>query len=419
MRRLSLMAVMLLVFSLTLTATAQDNAQTPTEICEAAPTDEPATRSYTQAEQVLEDGVDYHAILCTEAGAVYVDLFEAYAPVTVNNFVFLAQNNFYNNTTFHRVIQDFMAQGGDPEGTGAGGPGYQFKDEFVGFLHFDQPGLLAMANANRPDQGIVGTNGSQFFITTVPTPHLDYRHTIFGEVLEGQDIVTSIQIRDPQTATDPGTALNTVVIVTDPDTVETSYVAPELATQEQVQEGFESLRSQLQEGVLGINDEISGSFTTEDAVERAPEDIREDLAAFWEEHNHVFRATQTIDNLTCDVENVPFTSIGYTLDAFESPEDAAAALADEQLSALALASGYTESTQVEALGGVTMYTAGTNACEVEATQARIYWQRGRFIATIDAVFPNTLPVGPEVVLEQLVGLQYERILSEVLRAEIR
>ncbi len=419
MKRLSVWLIVIVVLAFPLAVLAQADAQTPTEICAAAPTDEPATRSYTQAEQVLEPGVDYQAVLCTEAGPVYVDLLEDYAPITVNNFVFLAQNGFYNNTTFHRVIQDFMAQAGDPEGTGAGGPGYQFQDEFVGFLHFDHPGILAMANANRPDEGIVGTNGSQFFITTVPTPHLDYRHTIFGEVLEGQENVTNIEIRDPATAAEPGATLNTVVIITDPATVETTYASPELATQEQVQAGFETLREQLQEGVLAINDDLSGTFTTDEAIARAPEAVRESVATLFEQYGHVFQSTQTIDNLTCDVENVPFMNISYTLDAFESAENAAAALSDESLSSLTLASGFTDSQTVDSLGGVTMYTGSTTACEVDATRARIYWQRGRFIATIDAIYPNSLPVGPEIVLDRLVGLQYERILSDVLRAEIR
>src|SRR5688572_14124487 len=121
--------------------------------------------------------------MCTDAGAIYIDLLEDFAPATVNNFVFLAQNNYYDNTIFHRVLEDFMAQGGDPTGTGSGGPGYQFRDEFAPFLTFDRPYLLAMANAG------AGTNGSQFFITTAETPHLDFRHTIFGDVLEGQENV--------------------------------------------------------------------------------------------------------------------------------------------------------------------------------------------------------------------------------------
>lgn len=188
---------------------------TPDEICEAAtPASDPETREYDEPEEVLEQGVDYQAIFCTDVGAIYIELFEEETPITVNNFVFLAQNGFYNNTIFHRVIEDFMAQGGDPTGTGRGGPGYQFQDEFVDDLVFDRPGLLAMANAGP------GTNGSQFFITTVETPWLDGNHTIFGEVIEGQDVVENIDVRDPQVRGSLATILETIVIITDPAQVQ-------------------------------------------------------------------------------------------------------------------------------------------------------------------------------------------------------
>ena len=166
-------------------------AQTPAALCEAAlPAAEPESREFAAPEQVLQAGVDYRAIFCTDAGPIYIDLFETLTPETVNNFVFLAQNGYYNNTTFHRVIESFMAQGGDPTGTGSGGPGYAFADEFVGFLNFDRPGLLAMANAGP------GTNGSQFFITHVVTDWLDGKHTVFGQVTQGQDVVNAVQQGD-------------------------------------------------------------------------------------------------------------------------------------------------------------------------------------------------------------------------------
>ena len=107
-------------------------------------------------------------------------------PKTVDNFVKLSKDGFYDGVIFHRVIKDFMIQGGDPTGTGRGGPGYQFEDEIVADLVFDSAGILAMANSGP------NTNGSQFFITTVPTPHLNGRHTIFGRVTAGQDVVTAI-----------------------------------------------------------------------------------------------------------------------------------------------------------------------------------------------------------------------------------
>lgn len=132
------------------------------------------------------------AILKTNRGEIKLNLFPEIAPVTVINFVVLAQKGYYNGLKFHRVIADFMIQGGDPTGTGAGGPGYQFGDEFKEGVVFDRKGLLAMANAG-PD-----TNGSQFFITHVPTEWLNYKHTIFGEVVseEDQNVVNAIKQDD-------------------------------------------------------------------------------------------------------------------------------------------------------------------------------------------------------------------------------
>jgi cyclophilin family peptidyl-prolyl cis-trans isomerase len=183
------------------------------EICEqATPTVEPDNRSYSAADQVLEDGVDYQAIMCTDVGAIYFDLLEDRTPITVNSFVFLANHDYFNNTIFHRVLADFMAQGGDPTGTGRGGPGYQFQNENFPDLVFDRPYLLAMANAG-PD-----TNGSQFFITFAPYPSLNGGYTIFGEVLAGQEVVDSIMLRDPANVSAPASTLQTIIIVT-PDRV--------------------------------------------------------------------------------------------------------------------------------------------------------------------------------------------------------
>ncbi len=191
-------------------ANAEPVSDAVQERCDNATPGEPSTRSYAEAEQVLEEGVDYQAIFCTDVGPIYVELYEDMTPVTVNNFVFLAQNDYYDNTIFHRVIQDFMAQAGDPTGTGRGGPGYQFQDEIVPSLTFDSAGLLAMANAGP------NTNGSQFFITYAPTTWLDGAHTIFGEVLQGFGNALSIQLRDPQITDAPATTLRDVIIITDP-----------------------------------------------------------------------------------------------------------------------------------------------------------------------------------------------------------
>jgi cyclophilin family peptidyl-prolyl cis-trans isomerase len=149
---------------------------------------------------------NYSAILNTDKGDIEVEFFTTKVPKTVNNFIFLARQGFYDGTVFHRVISNFMAQGGDPMGTGSGGPGYAFADEFDSSLKHDQPGIMSMANAGP------GTNGSQFFITHVPTPWLDGKHSVFGIVVKGMDVVLSIPDRDPQKPGSPAVKLNKVTI---------------------------------------------------------------------------------------------------------------------------------------------------------------------------------------------------------------
>lgn len=149
----------------------------------------------------------YTAIFKTEAGDFEIALFADKAPKTVNNFVFLAREKFYDGVTFHRVIKDFMVQGGDPTGTGTGGPGYRFADEFHPSLRHDGPGVLSMANAGP------STNGSQFFITHIATPWLDGKHTVFGKVMKGMEVVLKIPERDPSNARTPGTKIRTVEIL--------------------------------------------------------------------------------------------------------------------------------------------------------------------------------------------------------------
>jgi cyclophilin family peptidyl-prolyl cis-trans isomerase len=149
----------------------------------------------------------YTATFKTGKGDIVVELFADKAPRTVNNFVFLARDGFYDDTTFHRVLPNFMAQGGDPTGTGRGGPGYRFEDEFHPDLKHSKPGILSMANAGP------NTNGSQFFLTHVPTPHLDGRHAVFGQVVEGLDVLLGLKVRDPQAnPSSQGEALHTIVI---------------------------------------------------------------------------------------------------------------------------------------------------------------------------------------------------------------
>ncbi|MGB7157626.1 MAG: peptidylprolyl isomerase [Tepidisphaeraceae bacterium] len=135
----------------------------------------------------IDPNKTFTATFDTSKGKIVVDLFPREAPKTVNNFVFLARDKFYDGTKFHRVIDNFMVQGGDPEGTGRGGPGYKFEDETRGNPHKHQVGSLSMANAGP------NTNGSQFFITHVVTDWLDGKHTVFGQVREGQDVVNAVK----------------------------------------------------------------------------------------------------------------------------------------------------------------------------------------------------------------------------------
>ncbi len=150
----------------------------------------------------------YFATLRTEKGDIVIQLFAQEAPIAVNSFVFLARQGWYDDITFHRVIPGFIAQTGDPSGTGLGNPGYYFNDEINPSLKFDRPGVVGMANSG-PD-----TNGSQFFITYAPAPHLDGRYTIFGQVVLGMDVLEKLTPRDPQTTPSPppGDKLLTITI---------------------------------------------------------------------------------------------------------------------------------------------------------------------------------------------------------------
>ena len=163
----------------------------PTSTPTAAPPREGVAKikQYSQEpEMTIQVDKQYAATINTNKGAITIELFPKEAPKTVNNFVFLARDGYYDGVIFHRVIPGFMVQGGDPMGTGGGGPGYNFEDEIVSSLGFDSAGLLAMANRG----GGTSTNGSQFFITVAPTPHLNGNHTIFGRVIQGQEVADAI-----------------------------------------------------------------------------------------------------------------------------------------------------------------------------------------------------------------------------------
>jgi cyclophilin family peptidyl-prolyl cis-trans isomerase len=165
-------------------------------------------KQWAQAPAITIDVTkQYTAVIHTDKGDMTVQLFADKAPRTVNNFVFLAKEGFYDGTIFHRVIADFMAQGGDPTGSGRGGPGYRFDDEFHPSLRHDKPGVLSMANAGP------NTNGSQFFITHVPTPWLDGKHSVFGQVTKGMDVLMAIPPRDPIRPEYPGVKIQSIEII--------------------------------------------------------------------------------------------------------------------------------------------------------------------------------------------------------------
>ncbi len=404
--------VIVMLWSVMLVSVAQ-TPQTPDEICAGASNDEPETRSYSQPEEVLEAGVDYRAIFCTTSGAVYIDLYEKYAPITVNNFVFLAQSGYYNNTIFHRVIENFMAQAGDPTGTGTGGPGYQFTDEVVGFLTFDRVGLLAMANAG------AGTNGSQFFITTELTNWLDYQHTIFGDVLEGYDNVVAIPPRDPQVADAPSTSLNTVVIITDLATVTSTFAedAP-FADQETFEVGLanvlspDNLPPDLQRGAS------AGSFSTQEVADGAPEDVREAYFNYLTGYNHEYRVAQEVNVAEC-TDAYQFEQLGYVVDAFNTPEEARDALNDPFLVALNSTEGFEP---VEAVNGTLAFVKPEATCsEAPGGIERLYTLRGRYLVTIYGKFGDTIlsQVTSDALMLGFIAPIFERELKDAFRSELR
>jgi peptidylprolyl isomerase len=171
--------------------------------------EESATFNYSAPPPMtIDPSKNYTATIVTPRGNIVIKLRPDLAPQTVNNFVFLAREGYYNGLTWHRVLPGFMAQGGDPTGTGAGGPGYTIPDEFTDKVLFDRPGLVAMARTNAPNSA-----GSQFFITTAPAEHLNQQYTIFGEVIEGQEIVDGIPLRNPdENPAEPGEQMLTITI---------------------------------------------------------------------------------------------------------------------------------------------------------------------------------------------------------------
>ncbi|MBI1277908.1 MAG: hypothetical protein GC179_07250 [Anaerolineaceae bacterium] len=395
---------------------AASDAQTPEQLCAAAvPAKDPDTRKFTAADQVLQSGIDYRAIFCTAVGPVYVDLTEKETPQTVNNFVFLAQKGYYNNTTFHRVLANFMAQGGDPTATGTGDPGYKFNDEIRPALTFNAPGKLAMANSGP------NTNGSQFFITVAPQPNLDGGYTIFGLVVKGQANVSKIELRDPdKNPTTPGTSLNTVLIITDPTKVLLTDNPP--PTQADVEKALDGINTRITTELANIIENKKLSQTTAEVISSAPEAARKDLETLLTTNHHQYRVSSTLNNKACDVSQLQFYVASYTIDAYATVKDAAAAISDPAMEKIAVESGLTEK---KTSGNLTFpyFIASESICTKSVVHAMTYWRRGNFVITAEIVWPTEATQGLDVLdklLSDFVGARlYEPLLTSVLYSSIQ
>lgn len=402
--RLALLVMIVASLVMVWPSAAQDGAQSPNQLCEAAQDSivEPESRQFSGAEQVLEEGLDYRAIFCTEKGAVYVDLFEEYTPNTVNNFVFLAESGFYNNSIFHRVIADFMAQGGDPVGNpaGTGGPGYQFEDEVRPFLGMYSEGWLAMANAGP------GTNGSQFFLTRAATTWLHGAHTVFGKVLEGQDVINNLTEVE---GTGEGDALNTILIITDPSSVASTFEAEAIPSAEDIQATIESFFADddsLQQ--------VDGYAYTD--VESAIADFdgaaSETIQSLYETHGFLFDAGGFWAAAQC-AENPALQGIGFSLTDWGNAENATAFLADEALDTFLTANGFTAmagTAEEFALAGYPaglIYEAATSEiCDAPATRYVVLWNQERFSLTIDIVILDGVIPDDQVIPVVLQNVGY-------------
>lgn len=407
MKRIALVIVFIISSLAVMTVFAQDDEtttpRTPEAICENANLDEPATRTYSSApEHVLEDGVDYYALLCTAYGPIYINLFETLTPKTVNNMVYLADNGYYNNLTFHRVIDEFMIQGGDPLGTGTGGPGYEFEDEFVSFLTFDRPGLLAMANAG------ADTNGSQFFVTTVVTDWLTYNHTIFGEVIYGQENAEAI----PATEVEPSVALNTIIIITDPATVDVAY--PEVSAT--AREDVSALFADFPEiSILALDDAKSGDFDAEAFTASLDSFIADDVAELLSDYNYQYTTANYQVNDTCDLETFPLEYLSYHIHTFETSADARQVVLDERFTALLNNGNDSQPIQMEysSLNGQ-LWTA-SGECADEVTVTTIYRPVGRFVTVAQIAYPSDSPFDEQVL--DGIFIDIDTLFVDLYRAE--
>jgi cyclophilin family peptidyl-prolyl cis-trans isomerase len=373
---------------------AQDGARTPAEICADATANsaEPETREFEQAEDVLQDGVDYWAVMCTDAGPIYLDLYEDEAPITVNNFVFLAQQGYFNNTTFHRVLPGFMAQGGDPTGTGSGGPGYEFEDETDNGLVFDEVGLLAMANAG-PD-----TNGSQFFITYALTSWLDGQHTIFGKVYQGLDAAELLMPRDPQqNPSFSGSALDAVVIIEDPSTVSATPDGP--PTLDHFQALLErSVAGQINQA-FSISEEFSHVYTLDEEAESYESDGGAELVDFLRgylaEHGFLGTAAILMPITECppNPADLPIWALGFQVSDYGAMDAAAAVVTDDTRSDTFVSTGAFEAYQDATESDGRVYSRAVPEgewCGPDGTYYRLEMPMGRYLLTVDMIVDATI-----------------------------
>jgi len=373
-------------------ALAQEG-QTPEQICEAATQNlvEPETRQFEQAEDVLEEGVDYWAVLCTAQGPITIDLLEELAPLAVNNFVFLAREGYFNNTTFHRVLPGFMAQGGDPTASGTGGPGYQFADETDNDLIFDRPGIVAMANAG------ADTNGSQFFITYTATPWLDGSHTIFGRVFAGQDAAELLTPRNPeQMPAYEGDALQTVVIVEGAENIVVEAdAAPTIAH-------WQTLLQRQIADLIGApfaqDDEQSGARTLEELAADWGTTGGEALAGYMADYlaTNDFMGSAAvelaIEECPATPEELPFWELRFEVSDYGNAENASAVAADAERAEQLVESGaYASSVEGTMIGGRLFRAPVTDhECGAEAGRYRFEVPNGRYVLAVEAVLDETI-----------------------------
>lgn len=404
-------ALLALALVLPLAGIADAQGQTPAEICTEATKDipEPDTREFSEAEQVLKEGVDYQAVLCTVQGAIYVDLFEADAPMTVNNFVFLAGQNYYNNTTFHRVLPGFMAQGGDPTGTGSGGPGYEFGDETDNGKTFEIPGLLAMANAGP------GTNGSQFFITTAPTTWLDGNHTIFGAVIQGIDVTELLTPRDPEQLPEfEGDTLQTVVIIEDPAAVNTT---PDTApTLQHIQTLLEkSIGGQINTQFTPIEEESQLRSLEQESLGSEALGTLLDEAGFAGSANLVMRG-----ECPANPEDSPIWGVGFHVSEFASAEAAQSVASSDERSNQLVEAGEYESFEdpADLIGRFYMHPV-TDWCGENGMWYTYEQVVGRYIVAIDEVIDGSIiNASTQPMPSQLAAYVMDSLLLGTVRSTL-